>query len=345
MSEAKFDFLQPDKVFVIAEAGVNHNGDLALAEKLVDAAAAAGCDAVKFQTFRAEEIAAETAALAPYQAKAKAGRDQRSMLSRLELNENAHLRLQSRSRKAGIEFLSTAFDASSADFLDKIGMPIFKIASGEITHKSLVEHVARKGKPLIVSTGMCDLDEVGRAVGWIKTLSSAPLALLHCLTEYPAPIEEVNLRAMDALGKSFGAPVGYSDHTLGTEVAVAAAARGAAVIEKHLTLDRRMPGPDHAASLEPGEFKEMVRQIRSVCLALGDGIKRPAPCEEKNRAAARRSLVAASDLPAGHVLRPEDLLAKRPGDGLCAARLDETAGRKLKRALKKDEKITDDLLL
>lgn len=332
------------RVFVIAEAGVNHNGDIALAERLVDAAKAAGADAVKFQTFRAENLASDDAQLAPYQAAAGVREGQKAMLAKLELDEAAHRRLQDRARRAGIEFLSTPFDEDSADLLERLGIARFKVPSGEITNKGLIEHIARKGRPMILSTGMSRLDEVRRAVGWIRALSSAPLTVLHCVTEYPAPVDQVNLRAMKTLSAELGTPVGYSDHTLGAEIAVAAAALGAAVIEKHLTLDRRLPGPDHAASLEPAEFAAMVRQIRAVSSALGDGIKRPAPCEEKNLAAARRSLVAARDLPAGRGLSRSDLAAKRPATGISPADIDRVLGKTLKRALRRDEALTEDCL-
>ncbi|MBI2789645.1 MAG: N-acetylneuraminate synthase [Elusimicrobia bacterium] len=332
----------PLRAYVIAEAGVNHNGDIALAERLVDAAKAAGADAVKFQTFRADLLATDAASLAPYQAASGEAAGQKSMLARLELDEAAHRRLQAHSRRAGIEFLSTPFDEDSADLLERLDVPLFKIPSGEITNKALIEHVARKGRPLILSTGMSDLGEVKRAVGWIRAVSAAPLTVLHCVTEYPAPADQVNLRAMAAMRDALGLPVGYSDHTLGAEIAVAAAALGASVIEKHLTLDRTMPGPDHAASLEPAEFAAMVRQIRAVESALGDGVKRPAPCEEKNRAAARRGLVAARDLPAGRALVRADLAAKRPGLGLSPADLDRVLGKALKRPLRRDEALTED---
>lgn len=324
-------------VFIIAEAGVNHNGSVELAERLVDAAAAAKADAVKFQTFRAESLAGASAELAPYQAAAGVREGQRAMLEKLELDEAAHRRLVERARKAGLEFLSTPFDEASADLLERLGVPRFKVPSGELTNKRLIEHVARKNRPLIVSTGMSDLEEVGRAVGWIRAVTKAPLTLLHCVTEYPAPESEVNLRAMDALREAFGVPVGYSDHTKGLAVAVAAVARGAALIEKHLTLDKTLPGPDHAASLEPAEFAELVRQIRLVESALGDGVKRAAPCERKNIPAARRSLVAARDLPAGRVLEEGDIAAKRPGAGISPAEIDRLLGRRLKSALRRDE--------
>jgi N,N'-diacetyllegionaminate synthase len=330
--------------FIIAEAGVNHNGDVALAEKLVDAARAAGADAVKFQTFNAGSLASDAAGLAPYQAAAGVRDGQKAMLAKLELDEAAHRRLQARAGKAGLEFLSTPFDEESADMLERLAIPRFKVPSGEITNKGLIEHVARKGLPMILSTGMSDLEEVRRAVGWIRAVSSAPLTVLHCVTEYPAPADQVNLRAMAAMHEALGLPVGYSDHTLGTEISVAAVALGASVIEKHLTLDRTMPGPDHAASLEPSEFAAMVRQIRTVSSALGDGVKRPAPCEEKNRAAARRSLVAARDLPAGRALARADLAAKRPGTGVSPADIDRVIGKPLKRALRRDETLTEDCL-
>lgn len=330
----------PGRVFVICEAGVNHNGDLALAERLIDAARASGADAVKFQTFKADLLAGADAALAPYQERAGETGGQAGMLRRLELDEAAHRRLQAHARKAGIEFLSTPFDEASADLLERLDVPLFKLPSGEATNKALVEHVARKGRPVILSTGLCDLEDVRRAVGWVRGAGSPPLALLHCVTDYPAPLDQANLRAMATLREAFGVPVGYSDHTLGTTAAIAAAALGAAVIEKHLTLDKTMPGPDHAASLEPGEFTAMVAAIRGVEKSLGDGVKAPMPCEARNRAAARRSLVAAKDLPEGRVLEKGDLAAKRPGTGMPPYELDAVLGRRLRRALKRDEPLT-----
>lgn len=332
------------RVFVIAEAGVNHNGDVALAEKLVDAAKAAGADAVKFQTFRAENLASDAAELAPYQSAAGVREGQKAMLAKLELDENDHRRLQDRARRAGIEFLSTPFDEESADMLERLGIPRFKIPSGEITNKGLIEHVARKGKPLILSTGMSDLAEVRRAVGWIRAVSAAPLTILHCVTEYPAPVDQVNLLAIATMRDELGLPAGYSDHTLGAEIAIAAAALGAEVIEKHLTLDKTLPGPDHAASLEPAEFAAMVRQIRAVSSALGDGVKRPAPCEEKNLSAARRGLVAVRDLSAGRALERSDLAAKRPATGISPADIGRVLGKPLKRGLRRDEALTEDCI-
>ncbi len=329
-------------VFIIAEAGVNHNGSLELAERLIDAAASAGADAVKFQTFKAESLVAHAAPLAEYQAANGVRDSQFDMIRKLELDESAHRRLLEYAKRKGILFLSTPFDEESADLLERLGLPLFKIPSGELTNKGFLVHVARKNKPMIVSTGMSNLREVEQAVEWIRASSQTPITLLHCVTEYPAPAREVNLKAMMTLRDTFKLPTGYSDHTLGTEISVAAAALGASVIEKHLTLDKKMAGPDHAASLEPDEFKEMVRQIRSVSSALGDGIKRAAACEEKNIPIARKSLVAARDLPAGHVLTPSDLAVKRPGTGLPPYELESRIGRKLKRAVRADQVLTGD---
>jgi N,N'-diacetyllegionaminate synthase len=331
----------PASVYIIAEAGVNHNGDLGLAKKLADAAKACGADAVKYQTFKAASLASAGAAKASYQKKATGGsQTQREMLAGLELSDEAHRALAAHCKAIGLTFLSTPFDEASADLLEGLGVPLFKVPSGELTNKPLIRHVAAKGKPLILSTGMSTLAEVADAVRWAREVSSAPLTLLHCLTEYPAPVEQVNLRAMDTLREHFGLPAGYSDHTPGIEVSVAAAARGAAVIEKHLTLDKGLPGPDHAASLDPAEFSALVKAVRAVSSALGDGVKRAAPCEAANRAVARRSVVAARDLPAGHTLAAADLALKRPGDGIAPAELERLPGRRLKKALAADETLT-----
>lgn len=328
-------------VYVIAEAGVNHNGDLALAKRLADAAKACGADAVKYQSFKAASLATAGAAKAAYQKKMTGGaQTQREMLAGLELSDAAHRELATHCERVGITFLSTPFDEASADLLDSLGVPLMKVPSGELTNKPLIRHVAAKGKPLIVSTGMSTLAEVADAVRWAREVSNAPLTLLHCLTEYPAPVEQVNLRAMDTLAEQFGLPVGYSDHTPGIEVSVAAVARGASVIEKHLTLDKSLPGPDQAASLDPAEFAALVKAVRSVSSALGDGIKRAAPCETANRSVARRSVVAARDLPAGHTLAATDLALKRPGDGIAPAELERLPGRRLKKAVVADETLT-----
>lgn len=332
---------ESSRAYVIAEAGVNHNGDLARAKKLADAALACGADAVKYQTFIAENLVSKGASKAAYQAKATgAAESQLDMIRGLQLSEAAHRELAAHCARIGITFLSTPFDEASADFLDGLGVPTFKLPSGEITNKALLQHVARKGKPLILSTGMSSLTEVADAVRWIREVSSAPLTLLHCLTEYPAPVDQVNLRAMDTLREHFGLPAGYSDHTPGIEISIAAAARGASVIEKHLTLDKSLPGPDHAASLDPAEFTALVKAVRSVTSALGDGVKRPAPCEGANRSVARRSVVAARPLPSGHALTREDLAVKRPGDGIAPAELERLLGRRLKKAVEADEALT-----
>lgn len=328
------------RCFIIAEAGVNHNGDVSLADKLVDAAAEAGADAVKFQTFRAEALVAAGAPLAEYQKSRSSGKSQYEMIKALELSEADHKRLLARCAKAGVEFMSTPFDEASADMLVRLGLKRLKIPSGEITNKRLLEHVARKGKPVILSTGMSTLAEVKRAVGWILKARKVPLTILHCVTEYPAPAAEVNLRAMDTLGRELRLPVGYSDHTLGAEIAVASAARGARILEKHLTLDRSLPGPDHAASLEPGEFKSMCAAIRLVESALGDGIKKPAPCERKNVSVARRGVVAARDLERGRRLSAADLAVKRPVTGVPADQLERLVGKVLRKALRRDEPLT-----
>lgn len=325
-------------VFIIAEAGVNHNGSLDLALRLIDAAKASGADAVKFQTFRADLLATRSAQKAPYQERTTAsGESQFEMLKRLELDASAHQRLLDHSRQAGIQFLSSPFDMQSADLLAALGVPLFKVPSGEITNLPFLEHLARKGRPLILSTGMSTLGEVEEAVRVIQSAGSQQLTLLHCVTEYPAPYPEVNLRAMQTLKTAFGLPVGYSDHTPGIDIAIAAAALGAEVIEKHFTLDRSLPGPDHAASLEPGELQHMVAAIRNVEAALGTGIKAPAPCELPNLAVARKSVVAARSLPAGHQLATGDLDIKRPGNGIAPKLLPALIGRTLRSGVAKDE--------
>jgi N-acetylneuraminate synthase len=327
-------------VFIIAEAGVNHNGSLDLAVRLIDAAKASGADAVKFQTFRADLLATRSAQKAPYQERTAAGAEsQFEMLQRLELDEAAHRRLISHCREVGIQFLSSPFDSQSADLLAALDVPLFKVPSGEITNLPFLEYLARKGRPLILSTGMSTLAEVEEAVRVLETAGATKLTLLHCVTEYPAPFEQVNLRAMQTLRSAFGLPVGYSDHTPGIEIAVAAVALGAEVVEKHFTLDRSLPGPDHSASLEPQELRQMVEAIRHVEAALGTGIKAPAPCELPNLPIARKSLVAARPLSAGHRLEQGDLDIKRPGNGIAPKLLPELTGRTLRVSLSKDETI------
>ena len=296
-------------VFIIAEAGVNHNGSLDFALQLVDAAQASGADAVKSPIhFALILLATRSAHKAHYQQRTTADSEsQFDMLQRLELDAAAHERLIEHSRKVGIQFLSSPFDGDSADLLATMNVPLFKIPSGEITNLPLLEHVARKGRPVILSTGMSTLSEVEEAVHVLRAAGVIQLTLLHCVTEYPAPYAEVNLRAMQTLKDTFGLPVGYSDHTSGIDIAIAATALGAEVIEKHFTLNRSLPGPDHAASLEPGELRQMVAAIRHVEAALGDGIKAPAHCELPNISVARKSVVAAHPLSAGHQLAIGDL--------------------------------------
>lgn len=329
-------------VFVIAEAGVNHNGDVGLALELVDVAAATGADAVKFQTFQADRLVTRSAEKAQYQVDntGEAG-GQLEMLKRLELSEDAHRKLVERCVARGIAFMSTAFDAASLEILARLGMPAIKVPSGDITCAPLLLQAAQLRQRLIVSTGMSTLTDIEQALGVIAfglTRDGVPasradceaayfspegcdalaryVTLLHCVTQYPAPPEAVNLRAMDTMAAAFGLPVGYSDHTSGSEIAIAAVARGASVIEKHFTLDRALPGPDHAASLEPGELAQMVRGIRAVELALGHSIKQPAPAEIGNRAVVRRSVVAGRAIAQGERLSLDMLACKRPGDGL-----------------------------
>jgi N,N'-diacetyllegionaminate synthase len=279
-----------DRIFVIAEAGVNHNGSVDLARQLVEAARDAGADAVKFQTFRAEDLVVRGAQKAPYQRVTTDAREsQFDMLKRLELDAPAHAELMAHCRRTGIVFLSSPFDERSADMLERLGVERFKLGSGELTNLPLIAHVAEKRKPVILSTGMATLDEVEAALDTFRRHGGTDVTLLHCVTEYPCPVEQVNLRAMLTLRAAFRVPVGYSDHTEGTDIAIAAAAIGAQVIEKHFTLDRHMEGPDHKASLEPAEFGRMVQAIRHVSLALGDGVKRPAACELPNMVIARKS--------------------------------------------------------
>ena len=303
--------------FVIAEAGVNHNGSLDLAIKLVDAAVEAGADAVKFQSFNTEKVVTRAAPKAEYQIRTTGSAEsQFEMIRRLELGEQAHGRLVAHCAAQGILFLSTPFDEGSADLLESLGVPAFKLPSGELTNLPFLGYVARKGRPMILSTGMSTLEEVARAVEAVRVETAAPLALLQCVSNYPADPSDVNLRAMRTMSEAFGLVVGYSDHTLGNEVALAAVALGASLVEKHFTLDRGLPGPDHMASAEPKEVAALVAGIRKVEQALGDGVKRPAASEAGTALAARRSLVAACPIPAGCLVRESMIVARRPGGGM-----------------------------
>ena len=331
--------------FVIAEAGVNHDGDPERARRLVEAAAAAGADAVKFQTFDAGRLATTAAPKAAYQvATTGDGESQLEMLRRLQLSNEAHRMLAEAARAAGLIFLSTPFDPPSADLLDSLDVPAFKLSSGELTNLPFLAYVAAKRRPLLVSTGMADLAEVEAAVDTIHETGARDLALLHCVSSYPAAPEDANLRAMDTLAARFQVPVGFSDHTLGLEVALAAVARGACVLEKHVTLDRTAPGPDHAASLEPAEFAALVRGVRRVEAALGHGRKEPAAAEADVARVARRSLVASRDIPEGAALTAGAVTALRPGTGLSPALLPSLLGRRARHAIAAGTLITLDML-
>jgi N-acetylneuraminate synthase len=353
------------RTLFIAEAGVNHNGSLELALKLVDAAAAAGADVVKFQTFKAQHLVTAQARKADYQAiNTGEGGGQMEMLRKLELAHADHHLLLARCREHGIGFMSTAFDSESLAFLGTLDMPAVKIPSGDITHAPMLLQAARLGRPLIVSTGMSTLADIETALGVIAfalTRSNSPssradfeaarssaegqaalldcVTLLHCVTEYPAPPVSVNLRAMDTMAQAFGLPVGYSDHTAGAAVSLAAVARGATVIEKHFTLDRSLPGPDHAASLEPGELRSLVADIRIIEEALGSRRKGPAAVEIGNRTVARRSIVAARAIAQGERLTLDALAFKRPGTGLPPTEAWDLLGRLAGRAYQPDDLI------
>ncbi len=321
-------------VFVIAEGGVNHNGDPDLAHRLVDAAADAGADAVKFQTFDPDALAAAGAPMADYQrASGERGHDQREMLARLTLPRDAWAGLQRHARERGIVFLSTPFDAGSAALLDGLDVPAFKIGSGELTNLPFIELVAGYGRPMLLSTGMADMREVADAVDALRAAGDPPVALFHCVSSYPAAPADANLRAITTLRAAFGVPAGWSDHTPGIELPMAAVAMGASMVEKHLTLDRSMAGPDHAASLEPDAFRAMTAAIRAVEAAVGTGDKRPVAAEVGVAAVARRSLHWTRDAAAGSVVGTADLVALRPATGLSPARLGDVVGRRTARAV------------
>lgn len=331
---------QDKPVLIIAEAGVNHNGDRDLAFRLVDAARAAGADAVKFQTFRAERLVSPRAQKARYQKENDPrGESQLEMLRALELAEGVFRILAQYAAEKGLLFLSTPFDDASLEILRAMDVPAYKIGSGDVTNTPFLTQAARIGKPIILSTGMSTLGEVEQAVAAVEQGGNRQLVLLQCTSAYPTPVEDVNLRAMVTL-QAFGYPVGFSDHTTGTTAGVAAAALGATVIEKHLTLDHSLPGPDHKASLDPDEFARYVREIRDTEKLLGSSRKAPTPSEEENRRLARKSLVAAGPIKAGTVIVREMLAAKRPGDGLPPAILEQLVGMVALRDIDKDEPIT-----
>ena len=334
-----------DPCFIIAEAGVNHNGDITLAKKLIDVAVEAGADAVKFQTFKTENVVTPTAEKAEYQkATTGATESQYEMIKRLELSETDFWELSEYAKGAGIIFLSTPFDEESVDLLDQIGVPAFKIPSGEITNYPLLKKIAQKSKPIILSTGMATLGEVEGALNHLKMHGAEEIVLLHCTTSYPAPIASVNLRAMETLRCAFRVPVGYSDHTEGITIPIAAAAMGARAIEKHFTLDRTLPGPDHRASLEPGELAAMVKAVRDVELARGSGVKCPTEEEEVIKRVARKSVVAKRDIRAGDILTEGDLAIKRPGTGIEPKYFDAVVRRRAKVSIQRDQVIRWDMI-
>jgi N,N'-diacetyllegionaminate synthase len=332
-----------NQVLIIAEAGVNHNGDLEMARSLIRTASAAGADIVKFQTFKAESLVNKHAPRADYQIvnDSDRGRTQFQMLKDLELPESWYGELLSYCTENGISFLSTGFDAGSLDFLNGLGLGMIKVPSGEITNLPYLRHVGAFGKPVLLSTGMSTLGEIEAALEVLEAAGTPRhrITVLHCNTEYPTPMKDVNLRAMKSIREAFAVDVGYSDHTAGIEVPIAAVALGATVIEKHLTLDRGLPGPDHKASLEPDEFAAMVTAIRNIEKALGDGIKRPTASESKNRPVARKSLVAAVHIRSGERFTPENLTVKRPGTGISPMLWDDAMGRSAKRDFSADEPI------
>lgn len=328
-------------VFIIAEAGVNHDGELATALALVDVAAEAGADAVKFQTFDPDELVTANSTLASYQREGvPAAASQHEMLARLRFGAAEHATLIDHCRERGIMFLSTPFDGGSAAMLAGLGVHAFKVGSGELTNLPFLEELAGYGLPILLSTGMSELDEVRAAVAVIAR-HRAPLALLHCTSSYPAPDEDANLRAIDTMRDAFRLPVGYSDHSMGLDLSLAAVARDACVLERHITLDRRRPGPDHAMSMEPEELFELVRRVRLLERWLGDGRKHPQPSERELRIVARRSIVASRPLAAGEILTADSLAVKRPGDGLAPARLTSLIGARLRRPLAADEQLAE----
>lgn len=333
-----------NKVLIIAEAGVNHNGDITQAKKLIDAAAEAGSDYVKFQTFKASKLVTKAAERADYQNSNTGDSDsQFEMLRKLELSEDAHLELISYCESKSIKFLSTGFDLDSLEFLNNIGINLFKIPSGEITNLPYLRKIASFNKPVIMSTGMASITEVQEAFEVLIQggLTKNGISIVHCNTEYPTPMEDVNLKAMNDIGKRMDVEIGYSDHTLGIEVPIAAVALGATVIEKHFTLDRTLPGPDHRASLEPDELKAMVIAIRNIEKAIsGSGTKEPSPSEIKNKTVARKSIVATRAIKKGEELSESNLGIKRPGTGVSPMRWDEVLGTTAIRDFEAEELIS-----
>jgi N,N'-diacetyllegionaminate synthase len=330
------------RIFIIAEAGVNHNGRLDIAHRLIDSAKSAGADAIKFQTFKAEELVGRNAPKAEYQLRNTGNSgNQYDMLKKLELDGRAHQELMEHCNSSGIEFLSSAFDMKSIIMLKELGIKIWKVPSGEITNLPYLRLIGSFCEPVLVSTGMCTLEEVRSALDILGSAGSKKelITVLHCTTEYPAPLEEVNLRAMVTMGKAFGVSFGYSDHTQGITIPIAAAALGATAIEKHFTLDRSMEGPDHIASLEPADFRRMVSSVRDVEIALGDGQKLVTRSEAKNIPIARKSIVAAKSIKNGTIIGEDDLTTKRPGTGITPMNWDRIVGLRATRDYEEGEEI------
>ncbi len=331
-----------NKTLIIAEAGVNHNGDINLAKNLIEVAANAGADLIKFQTFNAERLATKSAPLADYQITASNEfQSQFDMLKKIELTDEMHRILISHAQDCGIKFFSTCFDIQGLEYLASLGFEVFKIPSGEITNLPYLRHVGRFGKPLILSSGMATIGEIEAAINALEMSGTnrSLITVLHCNSAYPTPMEDVNLRAMCSIRQALGVAVGYSDHTSGIEVSIAAVAMGATIIEKHITLDRNLIGPDHRASLEPHEFFNLVYAIRNIEQALGDGIKRPSKSENENILVVRKSLVAAKSICAGETFTPDNVTQKRPGTGISPMRLDEVIGRVANRSFDVDDLI------
>tara|TARA_B110000438_G_C15810952_1_gene649608 strand:- start:322 stop:1323 length:1002 start_codon:yes stop_codon:yes gene_type:complete len=329
---------------IIAEAGVNHNGSLVRAKKMIKVASEMGADYIKFQTFKADSLVLKNADKANYQLKSTNSNESHyEMIKKLEIDEDFHLELIKHCKKNCIKFLSTAFDIESVDLLDKLKIPFYKIPSGEITNFPYLNHIGSKKKPIILSTGMSSLEEIKSAVNiLIKAgLNKKFITVLHCNTEYPTPMYDVNLNAMISIKRELDVNVGYSDHTKGIEVSIAAVALGATVIEKHFTLDCNMQGPDHRASLEPNEFKNMIKSIRNIELSMGNGIKKPSASEIKNIFIARKSIVSKKDIKKGEIYSISNLTTKRPGTGICASKWYEYIGKKSNKDYKIDELINE----
>lgn len=329
------------KVIIIAEAGVNHNGDIDKARELIEEAAKSGADFVKFQTFKSEKVVTKSAKRAEYQDANTGDNDsQYEMIKRLELSEEMHDDIIAHCKKNNIKFLSTGFDLESLDYLNTLGIPLFKIPSGEITNLPYLRKVASFKKPIVMSTGMANLEEVRDALSVLVSegIDRSEITIVHCNTEYPTPMEDVNLRAMNTIGKELEVKIGYSDHTLGIEVPIAAVAMGATVIEKHFTLDKNLPGPDHSASLEPGELAAMVKSIRNIEKAIsGSGAKEPSSSEAKNKPIARKSIVAAKPIKKGETFTKDNLTVKRPGEGISPMKWDQIIGTKADKNYREDD--------